>query len=278
MVKSSMVDKELETDSIKDVIKKKIKEKIKKELLDEICEELKLEEEELTAEITSMITQKTSKSITAPTMNLTKIPATEVEENLLINSQAHEKIKKEVYITVKAILKIASHALKYANSKISKVNWVEVIGLLAGKLDKNDILHIEDAYPMGHGTAVYAEIKDYKNYVKAFKDIRKEKLSICGWYHSHPSYNCFMSKEDLGTQARYQKLWEKAVALVIDPYQINGKSTGFEIYQCDVKNNTWYPLVYGIKGSLDIRMLPEIMNFLLPVIEGKPVYLEYDED
>jgi len=273
-----MEGKELANDSIKDRIKKKIKEKIKKELLDEICEELKLEEEELTEEITSMLTQKTSNKIAKSTIKLTKIPTAIIEENQLSNSQVHERIKKEVYITVKAILKIASHSLKYANSKISKVNWVEVIGLLAGKLDKNDILHIEDAYPMGHGTAVYAEIKDYKNYVRAFKDIKKHKLSICGWYHSHPSYNCFMSKEDLGTQARYQKLWEKAVALVIDPYQINGKSTGFEIYQSDVKNNTWYPLVYGIKGSLDIRMLPEILKFLLPVIEGKPAYLEYDED
>ena len=278
MVKSSMVGKELANESLKDIIKKKIKEKIKKELLDEICEELKLEEEELTEEIISMITQKTPNKIAKPTMKLTKIPTAKIEENETSKPQAHEKIKKEVYITVKAILKIASHALKYANSKIPKVNWVEVIGLLAGKLGRNDILYIEDAYPMGHGTAVYAEIKDYKNYVRAFKDIKKHKLSICGWYHSHPSYNCFMSKEDLGTQARYQKLWEKAVALVIDPYQINGKSTGFEIYQSDVKNNTWYPLVYGIKGSLDIRMLPEILKFLLPVIEGKPVYLEYDED
>jgi len=87
-----------------------------------------------------------------------------------------------------------------------------------------------------------------------------------------------MSNEDLGTQARYQKLWDKSVALVIDPYQINGKSTGFEIYRADIKNNTWYPLVYGIKGSLDVGMLPEILKFMSPIIEGKPIYLEYDEE
>lgn len=275
MVIILMENKELANNSIKDVIKKKIKEKIKQELLDEICEELKLEEEELTEEISSMLTKKTSSK---PIIKLSKIPTVKIEEKKHVEIQKEEEIQREVYISVKSILKIASHALKYANSKIRRENWVEVIGLLAGKLDKNDILHIEDAYPMGHGTAVYAEIKDYKNYVRAFKDIKKQRLFICGWYHSHPSYGLFMSNEDMGTQARYQTLWDKAVALVVDPYLIDGTSPGFEIYSANLKSKTWYPLVYGIKGSLDVRMLPEILKFMHPLIEGKPVYLEYDED
>ena len=269
MVIILMENKKLANNSIKDVIKKKIKEKIKQELLDEICEELKLEEEELTEEISAMLTKKTSSK---PIIKLSKIPTVKIEE------KKHVEIQKEVYISVKSILKIASHALKYANSKIRRENWVEVIGLLAGKLDKKEILHIEDAYPMGHGTAVYAEIKDYKNYVRAFKDIKKQRLFICGWYHSHPSYGLFMSNEDMGTQARYQTLWDKAVALVVDPYLIDGTSAGFEIYSANLKSKTWYPLVYGIKGSLDVKMLPEILKFMHPLIEGKPVYLEYDED
>ena len=275
MVIILMENKELANNSIKDVIKKKIKEKIKQELLDEICEELKLEEEELTEEISAMLTKKTSAK---PIIKLSKIPTVKIEEKKHVEIQKEEEIQREVYISIKSILKIASHALKYANSKIRRENWVEVIGLLAGKLDKNDILHIEDAYPMGHGTAVYAEIKDYKNYVRAFKDIKKQRLFICGWYHSHPSYGLFMSNEDMGTQARYQTLWDKAVALVVDPYLIDGTSPGFEIYSANLKSKTWYPLVYGIKGSLDVRMLPEILKFIHPIIEGKPVYLEYDED
>ena len=39
-----------------------------------------------------------------------------------------------------------------------------------------------------------------------------------------------------------------------------------------------YPLVYEIKGNLDIKMLPEILEFITPIIEGKAIYLEYDED
>ncbi|MFX1326344.1 MAG: hypothetical protein ACFE8N_15445 [Promethearchaeota archaeon] len=270
-----MEEESIANNSIKDEIKRKIKEKIKKELLDEICEELKLEEDELTEEIASMLTQKSpNKSI----IKHSKEPTATIVEQNKVEPQMEQEVQKETYISVKAILKIASHALKYANVKIPKENWVEVIGLLAGKLDKNEILHIEDAYPMGHGTAVYAEIKDYKNYVRAFKDIKKQKLFMCGWYHSHPTFGCFMSREDMGTQERYQKLWDKAVALVIDPYLIDGTSTGFEIYRANLKSKTWYPLLYGIKGSLDIRMLPDILTFMNPIIQGKPVYLEYDEE
>jgi proteasome lid subunit RPN8/RPN11 len=264
----------VENNSIKDAIKRKIKEKIKQELLDEICEELALEEDELTEEIVSMITKKTPDK---PIIKLTKTPTAKIVEKSEPEIQKIKENEKEIYISSKAVLKIASHALKYANSKIPRGKWVEVIGLLAGKLDKNQVIHIEDSYPMGHGTAVYAEIKDYNNYYRAFEDIQKQKLFICGWYHSHPSYGCFMSKEDMGTQARYQKLWNKAVALVIDPYQIDGRSAGFEIYKADFRTKTWYPLIYGIKGTLDVKSLPEILKFINPVIEGKAIYLEYDE-
>ncbi len=260
------------SNSLRDAIKQKIKEKIKKELLEEVYTELQLEElqEEITAEIIDVKNINHSKIIKA---NLEPIPMEPVK-----TVARNDKTEAEISITIKAILKIASHSLKYAHSKIPRDQWVEVIGLLAGKYDNaKEILHLEDAYPMGHGTAVYAEIKDYKNYVRAFKDIKKKNLFICGWYHSHPSYGCFMSREDLGTQARYQKLWNKAVALVIDPSLINGKLVGFEIYRANFRTKKWFSIPFDIKGHLDVRMLPEIIDFMNPIIEGKPAYLEYDE-
>ena len=259
---------------IKEKIKQKIKEKIKQELLEEIYTELHLEEElqeELTSELIDTQTLDHSKTILKE--NLEPIPMEPIK-----TVAKNDRNKSKIQITVKAILKIASHSLKYAHSKIRREDWVEVIGLLAGKFNEaTGILYVEDAYPMGHGTAVYAEIKDYKNYVRAFNDIKKNNLFICGWYHSHPSYGCFMSREDLGTQVRYQKLWDKSIALVIDPYQINGRSLGFEIYQANFKTKKWFSMPFDIKGSLDVRMLPEILEFMGPIIEGKPAYLEYDE-
>ncbi len=267
-----MKDDEKNSDSVRDAIKQRIKEKIKKELLEEVYTELQLEElqEELTTEIIEAKPIDHSKEFIA---KLEPIPMEPIK-----TVASSDEIRAKIEITIKAILKISSHSLKYAHSKISRDRWVEVIGLLAGKFDNaNGILHVEDAYPMGHGTAVYAEIKDYKNYVRAFKDIKKKNLFICGWYHSHPSYGCFMSREDLGTQSRYQKLWDPAIALVIDPFQINGKSVGFEIYRANFKTKKWYSVPFEIKGHLDVRMLPEIIEFMNPIIEGKPAYLEYDE-
>ena len=268
---------ENKSDPIKEAIKQKIKEKIKKELLEEIYTELKLEEE-LTEEITSKLIQKQPLEY-----NEEITPPTKIIEKKIISTQIEKESQNEVFISVKAILKVASHALKYANKKISKVKWVEVIGLLAGEVDKNSkLLYIKDAFPIAHGNAIHVKMNDQRNrrtgFIKAYEEIKKNKLFICGWYHSHPSYTCFMSPEDLGTQARYQKHWNKSVALVIDPYLIDGTSAGFEIYRADLRTKTWYPLLYGIEGSLDIKMLPDILEFLNPIIEGKPAYLEYDDD
>ena len=264
-----------------DLIRKKMEQiRIKRELLEEIYEELKDEEKDKKKykkpEEPEQYTEKILEEYVTPDNTLEEEYITPDYEKYPIKTK---KPGMTVEITVKGILKIASHALKYAHAKIPRAKWVEVIGLLAGRLEQNEtILLVEDAYPMGHGNAVYAEIKDYKNYVKAWKDIKKNKLFICGWYHSHPSYGCFMSPEDIGTQARYQTLWKKAIALVIDPYQIDGTSLGFEIFRANLRTRKWFSIPYNVRGSIDVKMLPEILDFMNPIIEGKAAYLEYDEE
>lgn len=43
--------------------------------------------------------------------------------------------------------------------------------------------------------------------------------NICGWYHSHPGYGCYLSGIDVGTQMLYQKHQEPFCAIVIDPFR-----------------------------------------------------------
>ncbi len=244
-------------------LKKKIKEELKKQLLEEIRSELLMSEE-----IREEITLQPDDELETKDVSTPELVTTEPVRD-----------KETITISVTTILKIASHSFKYANSKIPKNQWVEVIGLLAGKLDDSGlIIHIEDAYPMGHGSAVSAEIKDYKNYVRAFNDIKKNNLFICGWYHSHPSYGLFMSTDDFDTQIRYQKLWPKSLALVIDPYLIDGKSLGFKIFKADLKSRSWFEVPFDVKGQLDMRLLPELLEFINPISEGRALYLEYDDD
>ena len=41
--------------------------------------------------------------------------------------------------------------------------------------------------------------------------------NVCGWYHSHPGYDCWLSGIDVSTQTLYQKVSEPFIAIVIDP-------------------------------------------------------------
>ncbi|MHA1110513.1 MAG: hypothetical protein ACTSRE_05385 [Promethearchaeota archaeon] len=248
-------------EKLKNEMLQKLRNEIKKEVLMEIYNELKSEEKET---IQDKIVHDTPPVVTISPSKVEPVKET--------------KKKEQVRIQIKPIMKILSHALKYANKKIHAADWVEVIGLLSGKYDKkNDILTIEDAYPMGHGNAVYAEIKDYRNFVHAYKDLSSHGQFICGWYHSHPSYGLFLSSEDMGTQARYQKLWDKSVALVIDPQQIDGTTLGFNIFRAKLKKQKWYKVPFTIEGDLDAKSLPGLVEFVNPLVEGKKIFLEYDE-
>ncbi|NVM54739.1 MAG: hypothetical protein HWN66_13640 [Candidatus Helarchaeota archaeon] len=257
-----------------DALRKRIKKELKVELLEEVRRELKFEEKAAKVD-------KPEIDEKAETIELTReapAPIAPVKAKEPAPT-APVKTKENIIVSITPILKIASHAYKYANPSIPKNKWVEVIGLLAGALDANGhTLYLEDAYPMGHGTTVYAEIKDYKNYVRAYKDIKKKNFFICGWYHSHPSYGLFMSKEDFGTQVRYQKLWKGSIALVIDPYLIDGASYGFKIFRAKLRSKEWYPIPFSVKGSFVPSNLPELLGFIHPIVHGKALYLEYDED
>lgn len=246
-----------ESSDLKD-LKKKLKVELKKELLEEIYLDLKAEEKQ--GEL--MVEENNLKE----TIHITQNPKKKNIED--------EKI---VEITIKAFLKISSHALKYANKNISKNNWVEVLGLLAGSF-KEEILIIEDVYPMGHGNAINVDIKDYNNYMRAYTDLKEKRLFICGWYHSHPSYGLFMSDEDVGTQLRYQRLWKNSVALVVDPDEINGKSYGFKIFRLKKGSKEWFSVPFSILGAPDKGYLPDLLDFIRPIVDGKALFLEYDED
>ena len=267
------MDENLKRDSIKESLKKKVKEQLKEELkkelkqelLDEIYQELMQEESEFKEEISSTIKSKVHKEKPAQKAEMIKAP------------EIGEKIK----VSIKAVLKMTTHALKYANKNIPRENWVEVIGLLAGK-ENDNTLHIKNAYPIGHGNAIHVQMDERRNkrtgHIKAYEESRKKNLFICGWYHSHPSYGCFMSDEDVYTQSEYQKHWEKAVAIVIDPYEIDGTSYGFQVFRCDLKTQKWYSVPFEMEESLNVSLLPKILDFVNPIVDGKALFLEYDEE
>ena len=52
----------------------------------------------------------------------------------------------------------------------------------------------------------------------------KRSEMVVGWYHSHPSFGCWLSSVDINTQQSFEQLHPRCVAVVIDPIQsVRGK-------------------------------------------------------
>lgn len=187
-----------------------------------------------------------------------------------------------VLLSSKAYLKMAIHAKKYANSKVPKDRWVEVIGLLTGHIVNEDTpieqIKIVDAWPIGHGDAVSVEIMESRSFTEVINQLPKGDF-IVGWYHSHPSYGNFLSTDDYDTQNRYQSLWSKAVALVIDPTQFSKSNFGFGVFRNTRKEpgSKGYTELSCEVDGLSERSANDILKMIRPAYEGSDLkFLEYE--
>jgi 26S proteasome regulatory subunit N11 len=109
-------------------------------------------------------------------------------------------------------------AVKYTMMDLER----EVAGLLIGKYEKRqDILEIWDAISGNQKSSSAFVYLDEEVMAATFEWLTRERpgLSIVGWYHSHPGFDLFLSTIDVETQKRYQMMFPKAVAMVIDPLE-----------------------------------------------------------
>ena len=136
-----------------------------------------------------------------------------------------------------AYFKIVYHSLSYAHKGRDKNNWLEVMGFISGKITRNksntiDVIHITKAWPITHGTSVSVKIDNYGKILNnILVQLSKNDSTILGWYHSHPSFGLFMSQTDYETQISYQRLFNKAIALVFDHTVWSSINTGIEAYR-----------------------------------------------
>mmetsp|Transcript_25326 Transcript_25326/g.70833 ORF Transcript_25326/g.70833 Transcript_25326/m.70833 type:complete len:351 (+) Transcript_25326:120-1172(+) len=122
---------------------------------------------------------------------------------------------KHVKVSALALLKMAMHARSGGN--------IEVMGMLQGKvLDDTFVIMDTFALPVeGTETRVNAAA-EANEYMVQFMDTQKmvgRKENICGWYHSHPGYGCWLSGIDVNTQMTNQQYQEPFLAIVIDPHR-----------------------------------------------------------
>jgi COP9 signalosome complex subunit 5 len=166
-----------------------------------------------------------------------------------------------------------------------KKNWVEVIGLMTGYIENEDTpltcLVVNDAYPIGHGTNVNAWIRNPQSLVRVHQEVKPKGEIILGWYHSHPGYSPFMSGTDYSTQVRYQKLastksqFTAPIAVVLDQTQISTTSYGLKVFRLKKDLKTWEEPKFQVLNC-PLESLPEMLKTMLPLTEGKGIFLEYE--
>lgn len=127
---------------------------------------------------------------------------------------------KLVKVSAVALIKMVMHARSSGNGILGQMN--EVMGLMQGTVTRDGTFIVMDAFPLpveGTETRVNAGA-GANEYMVTFKE-GTEKIgkpeNICGWYHSHPGYGCWLSGIDVSTQSTYQAHQEPFLSIVIDP-------------------------------------------------------------
>ncbi len=175
----------------------------------------------------------------------------EISEETITEEDLQIKQKSEIVISPKAYLKLAKHALTFANKNIPKKDWVEVIGLLTGRIRHEDTpleqIFVEDYWPVDQGDAISVEIVDQRIFTEIFNKKDQDHF-IIGWAHSHPSYSPFLSDDDFRTHRRYQTFWNKSIAVVLDPLMISPKNFGVGVFRIHQDKKSYYDLTVDIDG------------------------------
>jgi len=203
-------------------------------------------------------------------------------------------IPKKVYLTVVAA------AVRYANTRLPKDDWLEVSGIFTGRNEGDDVI-ITGAYPIMHQEldkdAVIDQYKwsdgDYEClYIiddQAFS--RDPPEFVVGWWHSHPGFKVMMSHIDIRTTLSYQQNNPLAISLVFnplrllrqievadkkgDPDKLLKNDPGFKIFRLDDINRgleaSYHTIDYRIEGydSME-QLLTTTQKFIVDVTNFFP--------
>jgi 26S proteasome regulatory subunit N11 len=102
---------------------------------------------------------------------------------------------EQIYISSLALLKM----LKHARAGVP----LEVMGLLIGEVIDDYAIKVVDVFAMPQsGTSVSVESVDpvyQQDMLDMLKQTQRTEV-VVGWYHSHPSFGCWLSSVDINTQ------------------------------------------------------------------------------
>lgn len=103
----------------------------------------------------------------------------------------------------------------------------EVMGLMLGEFIDDYSIRCIDVFAMPQrASSVNVESVDpvfQARMIDMLKQTGRYEM-VVGWYHSHPSFGCWLSSVDMNTQQSFEQLNERSVATVVDPIQsVKGK-------------------------------------------------------
>lgn len=105
---------------------------------------------------------------------------------------------EQIYISSLALLKM----LKHCRAGVP----LEVMGLLIGEVIDDYAIKVVDVFAMPQsGTSVSVESVDpvyQQDMLDMLKQTQRTEV-VVGWYHSHPSFGCWLSSVDINTQQSF---------------------------------------------------------------------------
>lgn len=127
---------------------------------------------------------------------------------------------KLVRISAVALVKMVMHTRSSGNGILGQMN--EVMGLMLGRVTPDGTFIVTDSFPLpveGTETRVNAGASANEFMVTFTENCERvgKAEHVCGWYHSHPGYGCWLSGIDVQTQMTYQAHQEPFLSVVIDP-------------------------------------------------------------
>lgn len=130
------------------------------------------------------------------------------------NNSKNPRYFKEVYISKLCCQQILKYAISGGDN--------EIMGMLIGVTQGSKFI-VTESFPLpvlGTETRVNAMSESYEYMVQYMNSMTstEDKINrIVGWYHSHPGYDCWLSKIDMTTQQLNQSYQDPYLAIVIDP-------------------------------------------------------------
>lgn len=125
----------------------------------------------------------------------------------------------------------------------------ERIGVLFGVIEDERILIKSFNYDDSNTSKVHAILDDNFMSKSTQHCIENRPEKIIGWWHTHPTYGCFMSEPDRETQTGLQALGD-VIALVIDP----SRQLDFRFFYIDKSKETIEMPYYVVENIEHAKM------------------------